>query len=404
MRITIIQGKRHCCIGYFITLLLFSVLLIPCFIAQPPSQLLIGVYDSDTWDSLQNNTVFEGKSYNIAIETNDSIAFVVNVTIKISYEPSFNVTSSNETPFITIEAPFWNDFRTFVINATKPGYQSAELRLNVIKGALSIHTESSVKENQEFQVIVQDQDSQPVEGALVFFNPDGSTVSTVSTDTQGIAYLTAPTVADNKNLVLKTIKEGYTNSSASILVENVADVPVLGDVPFIQVIPILFAAVAVIFAIVYVRWRKRKQRDLPLPSGDQHAVIHEESGKNKSLSLAKGWDTTASSRRGEQGAMIFSSSDSKVEEIRLPLQEKKKETTVISADPPSDVPHSRSNKEEDEWFKGEEYMRYKLDEMTGTIDRKHEGKWFEGERNIESKVDEALKKQSKKKKTNNDFK
>ena len=43
-------------------------------------------------------------------------------------------------------------------------------------------------------------------------------------------------------------------------------------------------------------------------------------------------------------------------------------------------------------------MRYKLDEMTGNIDKKNEGKWFEGERNIESKVDEALKKQSKRKK------
>jgi len=106
----------------------------------------------------------------------------------------------------------------------------------------------------------------------------------------------------------------------------------------------------------------------------------------------------------EQGAAMVSSSDSKIEEIRIPLQEKRKETTILSADTPPEPSQPQHNKEEYEWFKGEEYMKYKLDEMTGTIDRKNEGKWFEGERNIESKVDEALKKQSKKKKTNQDIK
>jgi hypothetical protein len=54
--------------------------------------------------------------------------------------------------------------------------------------------------------------------------------------------------------------------------------------------------------------------------------------------------------------------------------------------------------QDDEWFKGQEYIRYKLDELTGQIDKNTDGKWFEGERDIRSKVDEALKKNVKKKK------
>jgi hypothetical protein len=100
----------------------------------------------------------------------------------------------------------------------------------------------------------------------------------------------------------------------------------------------------------------------------------------------------------ERNPTSISSSNSRIEEIRIPLQEKRKETTFLPIQDPSESPAARHKNEEDEWFKGQEYMRYKLDEMTGKIDQKNEGKWFEGERNIQTKVDEALKKQPKKKK------
>jgi hypothetical protein len=60
------------------------------------------------------------------------------------------------------------------------------------------------------------------------------------------------------------------------------------------------------------------------------------------------------------------------------------------------------NKHSDDWFKGQDYMRYKIDELTGKIDQKTDGKWFEGEQVTKSKVDEALKKNLKKKKVNGD--
>jgi hypothetical protein len=342
--------------------------------------------------------VFEGKSYDIAIGTEEDIGFVVNVTITVPWNTSI---TTNETPFITIQAPPWDEYPTFLINASKAGYLSAEQTLTVMKGALSLRTDrSAVKETEEFQVTIRDQDNQPVEGALVFFDPDGTRVST---DAQGLAFLNAPEVAHNKNFTLKTIKEGYMNSSASILVENVVAVPIFGDMVLIQVVPILFAAVAVIFAVFYVRWRKRTQRDVPFKQVE-HASPREESSEGSPNIRKRDWDTPASSRRMERGPTSMSSSDSKIEEIRIPLQEKRRETTFLSTDAPPEASPTQQKKDQDEWFKGEEYMRYKLDEMTGNIDRKNEGKWFEGERDIQSKVDEALKKQSKKKKVNQDIK
>jgi hypothetical protein len=206
---------------------------------------------------------------------------------------------------------------------------------------------SAVVEKEEFQVTIKDQDSQPVEDALVFIDPDGIHIST---DAQGIAYLDAPEVPHNKNITIKTTKDGYINSSTSILVETTAGVmPTLGDGFLIQIAPILFAAVAVLFAVLYVRWRKRTQRDLPPKQTTPNPPL-EKSPEISADPRKRYWENEpASYPIAKRGATSLSSSDSKVEEIRIPLQ-------------------------------------------------KNEGKWFEAERDIQSKVDEALKKQSKKKK------
>ncbi|MBE3139069.1 MAG: hypothetical protein IMZ53_00635 [Thermoplasmata archaeon] len=80
------------------------------------------------------------------------------------------------------------------------------------------------------------------------------------------------------------------------------------------------------------------------------------------------------------------------------MQAKKKETTYLSEEKELEEVSEDLKKEHDEWFKGQDYMRYKLDELTGKIDQKTDGKWFEGERDSKYKVDETLKKSSKKKK------
>jgi hypothetical protein len=216
MRITITQGTLHRRFVFLAVVILFGSVVFPLVAAAPLQPLFIEVYDHETSNALQTATVFEGKSYDIVIGTEEDI--VVNVTITFSYDPMQQYVTSNETPFITIRAPLWDNYRTFVINASKPGYQSVQQVFTVMKGALSIRMDSNVKEKEEFQVTVQDQDNLPVEGALVFIDPDGIPITT---DAQGIAYLDAPEVTHDKGVTIKTAKDGYINSSATILVESV---------------------------------------------------------------------------------------------------------------------------------------------------------------------------------------
>ncbi len=394
MRITITHVAVHRCFVLLVIVLSIGGVLLPLSSAAPLQQLFIEVYDNETSNALQSNTVVEGKSYDVAIGTTDDIGFVVNVTIIVSYDPVPYITS-NESPFITIQAPSWNAYRSFVINASKEGYQSIEQVFTVIKGGLTINMDKSVDEEKEFQVIVRDQEDQPVEDALVFVDPGGSPALT---DAQGIAYLTAPEVPHNRDITVKTTKDGYINASAVILVQSVGALPMIGNDLLMQLAPILFAVVAVVFAVFYVRWRKRTPKDLSSQQTKSGAPPPDDSEKTMSTHERPPVDDQPSYRIRERVTSKSSSSSSKVEEIRIPLQEKRRETTVLSMETPKEKPSPAPQKDENEWFKGQEYMRYKLDEMTGSNDRKNEGKWFEGERNIESKVDEALKKQSKRKK------
>ena len=100
----------------------------------------------------------------------------------------------------------------------------------------------------------------------------------------------------------------------------------------------------------------------------------------------------------EKREISVSNPVSRVEEIRIPVQVKKKETTILPEETASEPVSEQRKKEQDEWFKGQDYMRYKLDELTGKIDQKTDGKWFEGEHDSKSKVDETLRKSFKKKK------
>jgi Tfp pilus assembly protein PilZ len=346
--------------------------------------------------------IIEGKSYDIAIGTDDG-RFVANVTITVPWKPYTYITT-NETPFITIIAPPIEEHAFFVINASKDGYLPAERTITVMKGALSIRTDrSTVVEEKEFQVTIKDQDSHPVEGAVVFIDPNGTHVST---DSMGIAYIDAPEVNQNRNITIKVIKSGYLDSSTSILVQDTGgSILNMGDNILVEIAPILFAAVAVIFAIFYVRWRRKTQKDIQ-PRKTEPTNHHGESLESTvNLRKKQREKEPISHQVKERGDVTFSSSDPRVEEIRIPLQEKRKETTFLSTEEHPTPSVTNQGNKEDEWFKGQEYMRYKLDEMTGKIDQKNEGKWFEGERNIESKVDEALKKQPRKKKDNqNDIK
>ena len=379
-------------LSLIVLLLLVNTLFTTTVPAQDEPALIIEIYDSNDWNESAGTILFEGRNYDITVSTeNESIILDVNIT----FLGTKYLTSVAE-PFITVEAPQFDEYDSFEITATKEGYLNATVEMTVLKGELSIVADrGTIEEKKEFQVTVKDQDNKPVEGALVYITTDAAPIIT---DLQGMAYAHAPEVEMITTATIQVIKSGYLPGSTTIRVENVeGSIFDLSESKFLQILPILIAILVVIFSIAYVLWRQKRNPTIPhqskrAGSSDEPQTYQQEKlgqrSKNEQVSFPG----------KERNDVSISNSASRVEEIRIPVQAKKKETTYLSEEKePEQVPEDQK-KQQDEWFKGQDYMRYKLDELTGKIDQKTDGKWFEGEHDSKYKVDETLKKNLKKKK------
>ena len=378
-----------------VLLLLASIVFIPQICAQDEPTLFIEIYDSNTENEIIENTIFEGKSYNIIVNAYNETGFIYDLFgVNVSFLGLFYNTS---TEFITFQAPHLEEYEAFVIKATKEGYLTAELEITVMKGELSIVTDrDTIEEKKEFQVIVKDQDNKPVEGAFVYVTAE---TDPVVTDPQGVAYTRAPDVDMATTMNIQVIKSGYSPGLTTIRVENVEGFPFnLTQLQILQILPILIAILVVIFAIVYVLWRQKRTLTTPyqttrIEQVDDPKTIQQER-------QARQFKNEPAKFSGKEKRDIsISTNESRVEEIRIPVQVKKKETTVLSKEKKVEQVSNYQTTEQDEWFKGQNYMRYKIDELTGKIDPKTDGKWFEGEHDIKNKVDETLHKSFKKKKS-----
>lgn len=392
MRITVYQKAQMSFLSLIALLLLVNTLFISTTSAQDEPALIIEIYDSNDWNESVGTILFEGRNYDLTVSTeNESVILGVNITfLGMTY-----LTSLAE-PFITVEAPRFDEYDSFVITATNEGYLTAAVQITVLKGELSIVADrGTIEEKKEFQVTVKDQDNKPVEGALVYITTDAAPIKT---DLQGMVYAQAPEVEMITTTTIQVIKSGYLPGSTTIRIENVeGSIFELTESKFLQILPILIAILVVIFAIAYVLWRQKRNPTIPHQSKRAGSSDAPQKYQQEKLGQ-RSKNEPALFPGNEKSDVSISRSASRVEEIRIPVQAKKKETTYLSEEKePEDVSEDRK-KEQDEWFKGQDYMRYKLDELTGKIDQKTDGKWFEGERDSKYKVDETLKKSSKKKK------
>ncbi|MBN2599155.1 MAG: hypothetical protein JXA75_01340, partial [Candidatus Thermoplasmatota archaeon] len=284
---------------------------------------------------------------------------------------------------------------------TKDGFQPGSIELTVLKGELSIvSNQVVVKENTEFQVTVTDQEDNPVQDALVYVTEDATPLLT---NQQGSVVVRAPETEIVTTATLYVIKSGYLSGSTTIRIENVqGSLYGLPESQFLQILPVLLAVLVVIFSVLYVLIRKKRTPKEP-PRGI-HRTEPEEPPSYHTAQHQR--FRTESARYPETVTRDLSTSNpesrSRVEEIRIPVQVKKKETTIITEQKEDVQIPEEETKHPDEWFKGQEYMRYKIDELTGKIDQKTDGKWFEGEQDTKYKVDETLKKNLKKKKIDED--
>ena len=392
MRITVYQKAQMSFLSLIALLLLVNALFISTTPAQDEPALIIEIYDSNDWNESVGTILFEGRNYDLTVSTeNESVILGVNITfLGMTY-----LTSLAE-PFITVEAPRFDEYDSFVITATNEGYLTAAVEITVLKGELSIVADrGTIEEKKEFQVTVKDQDNKPVEGALVYITTDAAPIIT---DFQGIAYAHAPEIEMITTATIQVIKSGYLPGSTTIRIENVeGSIFELTESKFLQILPILIAILVVIFAIAYVLWRQKRNPTIPHQSKRTGSSDAPQKYQQEKLGQ-RSKNEPALFPGNEKSDVSISRSASRVEEIRIPVQAKTKETTYLSEEKePEEVSEDRK-KEQDEWFKGQDYMRYKLDELTGKIDQKTDGKWFEGEHDSKYKVDETLKKNLKKKK------
>lgn len=394
MRIPVYRKVQRSFLGVILILL---IVITGCsFVthAQDEPALIIDIYDSQNWNESAGFIIYSGRTYDVTVSTeNESVILGANITVL----GSTYLTSLTE-PYITFEAPDFDQSDSLNITATKKGYLNATVELIVLKGELSIKTDQTiVEEKKEFQVTVTDQDNNPVQDALVYITED---TSPIVTDQQGSAIAISPEIEVFTTLTIQVIKSGYLPGSTILRVENVeASFFDLSESRFLQILPILIAVLVVILSIIFVLVRQKKSQKVSKPR-----TYEKQSEAPQPHSREKQRFTNESARYPEthKRDLTTSTIDARVEEIRIPVQAKKKETTILAEEIEPEDAHEDQKKQQDEWFKGQDYMRYKLDELTGKIDQKTDGKWFEGEHNTQSKVDEALKKNLKKKKSDED--
>ena len=367
---------------------------IPTTSAQDEPTLIIDIYDSNNWNESAGAILFEGRTYDITVSTeNESVILGVNITVL----GTTYLTSLTE-PYITIDAPEFEESDSFVITATKEGYQTATIELAVLKGELFTETDSTiVEEKKEFQITVTDQYNKPVEGAFVYVTENATPILT---DLQGRVIAHAPEVEIFTTITIQVIKNGYLPGSTTLWIENVEE-SIFGfsESKFFQILPVLLAIIVVIFSIIYVLFRNKRAQQLPKqnkptesPDTPRTYLPEKQRFKNES----------ARHPEKEKKDFFVPNLEPRVEEIRIPVQAKKKETTYLSEEKEQEHVSENQKVQHEEWFKGQDYMRYKIDELTGKIDQQTDGKWFEGEHDTKYKVDETLKKNLKKKKIDED--
>lgn len=375
------------CFAFLIFILFcFSFLFSIVTPAQEEKILFIVINDSETNLPIEEDIFLEGKRYDIAIGCIGEYGYEYNVTISVPWDDPY--LTSEELPWITIKAPDFGEYPDFVISAMKEGYGSIEQEISVLKGELFITTDrGTIHEKNSFSVTVWDQNNNKIEGATVYLDIDGFKGDSDDTGSNGIAYLIAPEVSNDVKININVIKGGYFPGSTSIRVENNHNNLFIGGLT-----PIIAALVFLVFSMVFVRIKK----EISKPTAEIKINNHKENTNNDKVNFTNKitlkkelFDTSPEEKFPELEKGPW------VEEIRIDRPDKKKKTKYILAH--SEKVISKHKNDENEWFKGKENVKFKIDKLTGDIDEQNEDKWFEGVYDIKSKVNKKLKKNSKKK-------
>jgi len=358
-------------------------------VAEDEEGLIIILFDSSgtSWEPLDDNILLEGNDYDIVVKHENELTPAYNVTITITAFEEVYVTST-ELTWVTIETPNFEEYSEFVITATKEGCASAEQYVIVSKGDLFVSADrDTVEEEGSFSVTITDQYDTPISGVTVYVEGHENVFDT--TNDNGKAYINAPEVDADTEIGITVVKSGYYYGSSTIHVENVKATG-MGDFlsKIFEVSLIVFALFIVIFAMLFVRLRKKTpsktdvlQINKKLPRDNKETLSTKRPLSKQAIPINKTIEEK----------IPTSAKGSHVEIIRIHTKgDKKKETKhILDKKEPSKIFALNKNNEY-EWFNGTDYMKYKINKLTGDINEKPADKWFAGEDIIRFKVDKKL--------------
>ena len=146
----------------------------------------------------------------------DVLVTVSNDTLGVSNYTDMDGTVSFTSPLVEYNA-------LYIINASKPGFESNQTLITVIVNSLILFIPSEVIEGESFEARVTDIIDNPIENAII--SCDVFPTYEFQTNREGIAVLTAPNVEEDTTYDLTARKEGYQSGVSKIKVKDNASFP-----------------------------------------------------------------------------------------------------------------------------------------------------------------------------------
>jgi len=346
--------------------------------------------------------IYEEKNFSISVLDPDLINIQEIETPYLSdVQIEFNemIYFIDEDLEVTIKAPEVTQNEIFTIKASKDGYTTAYKNVTIVdiyNNKLEIiHDDYVVDAGKKFSVQIIDGDENLVSGVEVYIQ--NSEEPSSITNERGFATLKAPD--DKENFIIVAKKNGY-DYVTQIFSVNIP--PSLWDSLIKnQYIPILIGVILLISTIIFVNFRQR------LSIYNKSKEISDEKNLKKynlnaEVKISTNIDKNINDNKYYSRDIVRSqqAKDVKVEEIRITRPNKEKEIIPIKTieDETDKIINRRKlQKDENDWFKGNDDIRYEIDKLTGEVDENTVDKWFEGFDDIKDKVNERIKKKDKNK-------
>jgi len=406
----IITTKTHTFFFVIALILLLCTFVIPTYTAteNQDNQLIIFLFESDSspYVPLQENIVVQGKNYDIAVRHANEYNYAYDVTITLTPLQKVYITNQ-EMPVINFTAPNFDQHNEFIIRASKQGFESSEKQVLVSKGELIITFDrETVEEQGSFCITVTDQNNNAIPEAIAYLT-NYNDISEI-TDTNGKAYIRAPQVSQDSDIPITVVKSGYQSNTRTLRVihtQNTIVHTILSSI--LNISPIIIAFILLLLSIIIVKIRKNKPGKLPSKTQKTCTIRNKKMmpPKNHKKQTKDTIYTTQQTSPAKENKASITSKGSHVEIIRIRNNDCKQKEVKQLIEPKKQIKKDpkkqfTSKKSEYEWFNGTEYMKYKIDKLTGDENQSCVDKWFEGEDMFQFKLDKKVTDKKQKKKQN----